>query len=157
MSTETMHQNSGGADVPLRCWTILGLAALEKPQHRATILRYVANFGLSYSNTLLYLASPEGVLGWSPVTAATMSSAFTAMKIWILLASDSDNDGGLVNENPDETSTFERMIWNEVWPPFEKIIHVSMFSSLDSASVCVDGTSKVLWIVTCFFFSQSPP
>ena len=130
---------------------MLGLAALQKPQHRVTILRYVANFGFSYSNTLQYLASPEAVSGWAPVTAAAMSSAFAAMKIWILLACYLDNDGDPGSEKSEEAFTFERMVWNETWPPFEKIIHVSMSLSLDSASVRIDGAPEIPWEVTCSF------
>jgi len=125
----------------LRCWALLGLAALQQPQHRVTVLRYVATFGLSYSNTLQYLASPEAVSGWAPVTAAAMSSAFAAMKIWILLACNLDNDGDPGNKKPEEAFTFERMVWNETWPHFEKIIHVSMSLSLDSAS----PITSVIW------------
>ncbi|KAF8328909.1 uncharacterized protein EI90DRAFT_3063988 [Cantharellus anzutake] len=124
---DVMGSNSNRNDVSLRCWAALGLAALETPRHRLTMLQHVANFGLSYSKTLQHLAYPEAVSGWAPVAAAAMSSAFAAMKIWILLAWNED----VLIEEPDEACSFERIVWNEVWPPFEKVINVSMSSSFD--------------------------
>jgi len=97
---------------------------------------HVPSFSLAYANSLQVMDGHSSALTWSPSAAGDVSSAYAAIKLWLLLAGETAsrrvNDSAGVSmpaENTQHGDNEERRIWNEVWPPFEHMIQASMIAA----------------------------
>lgn len=98
------------------------------------------SFSLSYVSALQILNSPEALSGWSPDAAAAVSVGYAAFRLWMLLAAAGDHQLNS-DEGHDEAANEERRVWNEVWPPFERVVLTSI-SSPDESQTVRDVTSS---------------
>lgn len=130
-------QMSGRTNVPLRVWSALALATLTESSKNPALLMHTTLFGISYSSTLNSIndqLSLRGTLG--PSAGSEVSHGYAAIKLWILLAQrvgdrgERDDRAGVVNSDREQ-----RRIWNEAWPPFEKLLNLSTMNSDETSLV----------------------
>jgi hypothetical protein len=109
---------------------------------RNALLAQAAPFGISYSNTLNSLSDQLFSKGLLPSAGPEVNHAFAAIKLWLLLAlrTGYEKPAGTSSDVID-SDTEQRRIWNEVWPPFERLLALSA-NSEDEASLV--GVSDVV-------------
>jgi hypothetical protein len=135
-----MLSSPSRSQLPLRAWNMLVLEALRQPLQTSTIDVFVqlSTFSQVYSATLQACMANMS----SPVFSAIAESpdgdvnhAYAAVKLWILLArkrawhqgsgaSSAPLDHGI------EQDLAEFRVWNEIWPPFQRL---TMLSLVDGA------------------------
>jgi hypothetical protein len=98
------------------------------------------DFASTYALSLAHMST-----GYSlPETQALdLNQAFTAIKLWIMLArktiirtTQSDTSpptGSLLGSEASESTGQENVVWNELWPPFETLIIASAAGDAESA------------------------
>ncbi|KAI0780831.1 hypothetical protein BD413DRAFT_500442 [Trametes elegans] len=114
----------------VRAWNILVLGALSRPSGMAATLlfQHFTAFTLAYCTSLNNYQNPY-VLAENPDAQdrahADISYAYASIKLWLLLARKAaserppvDASGGLL----DNEGLAAKMVWNEVWPPFDAVI-----------------------------------
>lgn len=78
--------------------------------------------------------------------AAEINRAYVAIKLWLLVIQTSDTvqgDARDVEINFDkESDNFAKLIWNELWPPFERIV-----TSFEADAI--NGNAPVSFNATC--------
>lgn len=113
----------------VRAWDILLIGALSRPSGTAAtvLLKYFTAFTLAYSTSLNPYHTPS-VLD-SPDTQdrahADISYAYASMKLWLLLARKTAVEQPVVGASgslQDIEGFAVKMIWNELWPPFESVL-----------------------------------
>ncbi|KAF8522278.1 hypothetical protein BU17DRAFT_44873 [Hysterangium stoloniferum] len=117
--------------VSVRVWNLITLAGLETPSPDGAqkLLTLLPNFVAVFASSLRLPLS--GVLNDS--AALSVNHAFASVKLWILLArrSCSDMESSIIAAHPVESDGAERLVWNELWPPFERLL-VQSLSNLSS-------------------------
>lgn len=104
------------------------------------------SFGISYQTTLNSLSDQlMSGAGLPPSTGAEVNHAYAAIKLWLLLAQRTDayieTDADEVIERVDPSGSRQggdlqqRRIWNETWPPFERLLNLTAQSNDDSSLV----------------------
>lgn len=101
----------------VRVWNLVSLGSLKSPTSDAAqkLLVLLPHFVVAYVSLLR--VPMFGVLNES--AAPSVNHAFASVKLWMLIArkaSVHDTAGA-----PDSDSA-ERMVWNELWHPFEKLL-----------------------------------
>jgi len=126
------------AHPPVRAWNALALTALSTTGSLPAfnLIYFLPSFAVSFATSLRPLsiisihAPPE-------TYSLELNQAFTAIKLWLLLcrkmqdvgttlSSDDRTALGARDDGSEEESRTERRIWNELWPPFERILVTSM-------------------------------
>lgn len=148
MPTYDAFQASGRANVPLKVWSALALGALVDSPESPALLMNMISFGISYSNALNGLSdqlSSQGV--FAPSAGSEVNHGYAAVKLWLLLAQ-RVGDRGQMDEKAEIVNSDgeQRRVWNEAWPPFERLLNLSITNS-DEASL-VSTVSDVLHIST---------
>ncbi|KZT09437.1 uncharacterized protein LAESUDRAFT_741739 [Laetiporus sulphureus 93-53] len=119
----------------LRVWNILVLAALQTPigAHTFAFWGYFPDFSLAFCQSLGAYQQPQHTTGFDPHAPAhgEVSSAYAAIKLWLLLArkiaqqnSHDGISGGLKRVSKDGELQSIKMVWNDLWPPFERMMGV---------------------------------
>lgn len=107
-------------------WNLIALAGLETPSPDGpqNLLALFPNFVAVFASSLRLPLS--GVLNDS--AALSVNHAFASVKLWILLVrrSCSDMESSAITAHPVESDDAERMVWNELWPPFERLLIQSL-------------------------------
>jgi len=105
--------------VAVRVWNLLVLATLEydDPGLSGTLLTFLPQFVSVYA-AALRIPSP---LASHEFAALNVNYAFASLKLWILLARKTHASS--------ELDAAERMVWNELWPPFERLFVQSLEES----------------------------
>ncbi|KZT67735.1 hypothetical protein DAEQUDRAFT_712938 [Daedalea quercina L-15889] len=123
----------------LRAWNILVLAALQSRHSRSAslVLDLFTPFASAYCNSLIgyqRIGGPYQTAQYDPVHT-DVSIAYASIKLWLLLAQhvaaqkqrsasafgEGTQQGG---SGVSETILMSKMIWNELWPPFERVVAV---------------------------------
>ncbi|KAI0362213.1 hypothetical protein OH77DRAFT_1416438 [Trametes cingulata] len=113
----------------VRVWNILLIGALSRPSGMAANLmfQHFTAFMLAYCTSLnLYhspamLATPEA----QDRAHADISYAYASIKLWLLLARKAASESPAIDASgglQDREGMMAKMVWNEVWPPFETVI-----------------------------------
>ncbi|KAI0324520.1 hypothetical protein GY45DRAFT_1288775 [Cubamyces sp. BRFM 1775] len=113
----------------VRAWDILLIGALSRPSGAAatTLLKHFTAFTLAYSTSLntyhtpSMLDSPDA----QDRAHADISYAYASIKLWLLLARKAAAEQPAVSASgglQDFEGYTVKMIWNELWPPFESVI-----------------------------------
>ena len=113
----------------VRVWNILALAALSRPDGAASALlfEHFLTFSFAYSQSLSPYQSVQGLdhPDAQDRAHADLSYAYAAIKLWLLLSRKAasghpgvDATGAL----QDGEGLAAKMVWNELWPPFEIVI-----------------------------------
>ncbi|TFY64018.1 hypothetical protein EVJ58_g2900 [Rhodofomes roseus] len=140
----------------LRSWNILILAALQSRHQRSAslVLDLFTTFVSAYCSALAgfqRVAMPYQALQQSPAHT-DVSGAYASIKLWLLLAGHVEVQkqrsveaiGSLREEDYTGTETLltSKMIWNELWPPFERAM-----SALEAEVHAGSGTpiASTLW------------
>jgi hypothetical protein len=77
--------------------------------------------------------------------AADINRAYVALKLWLLIT----QNFGSIREGPNEVGLSKesdnsaRNVWNELWPPFERIA-MSFVNDAQQGNVSVSSTSQTL-------------
>lgn len=120
---------------PLRVWNVLVLASLQKPDgtHTFTLWEHFVNFSLAFGQSLGVYQQPQHAAGFDmhAPSHSDISSAYAAIKLWLLFARKVAQQGlhrslseGTRHISKDEELENSRMVWNELWPPFERLMSI---------------------------------
>lgn len=112
------------SSTPVRVWNLVALGGLKtsKSDGAQKLLLLLPHFMVAYVSLLR--AAISGVLNES--AAPSVNHAFASVKLWMLIARKTcmedtmDEVGALSSDNA------ERMVWNELWPPFERLLVQSL-------------------------------
>ncbi|TFK89146.1 hypothetical protein K466DRAFT_545801 [Polyporus arcularius HHB13444] len=125
----SLMQNLHRRPMAVRGWNNLALAALSRPSgtSAAMLFEHFSTFSLAYNLSISQYQSVQ-MLDNSEAqdrAHADISYAYAAIKLWLLLArkasighSGVDATGAL----QDAEGIAAKMVWNELWPPFEAVI-----------------------------------
>lgn len=114
--------------MPLRAWNLILLAALSSntTAAAATLFSYFHGFAFVYHRTL---RTYQNFLndGSQEVAHADISRAYASIKLWLLLCRKATaiQEVNVVQAKTglqDKESPLVKMVWNEVWPPFEAVL-----------------------------------
>ncbi|OBZ75571.1 hypothetical protein A0H81_04216 [Grifola frondosa] len=114
----------------IRAWNVFLLAALNEPSGAlaALLFEHFSAFSLAYSTSLTPYQHPQQSTDpdAQDIAYVDISYAYAAIKLWLLLARKA---AGHQRELSNDTSTVRdgenfasKMVWNELWPPFESVI-----------------------------------
>lgn len=133
--------------MPLKVWSALALGALADSPESPALLMNMVPFGISYSNALNGLSdqlSSQGV--FSPSAGSEINHGYAAVKLWLLLAQ-RVGDRGQMDEKAEIVNSDgeQRRVWNEAWPPFERLLNLSIANSDETSLVSItsDGLSHI--------------
>lgn len=134
---------------------MLALAALRNihKQSAALLFGYFSIFALAYSHALGVFQQPQQLLSVDSQDSAhiEISNAYVAIKLWLLLVRKTasshresrerlgDLDNADVLQDGEILAT--KMVWNELWPPFGRVMSVLEADVLAGhVSVCMFTT-----------------
>ncbi|KAF8590616.1 hypothetical protein K439DRAFT_1382139 [Ramaria rubella] len=110
----------------VRVWNLVVLASLKRasPESAQKLLNLLPNFVMAYVSSLRLPLS--GVLNES--AAPSVNHAFASVKLWMLLARKAyfRENRPSIGQDASDSDNEERKIWNEMWPPFERLLIQSM-------------------------------
>lgn len=103
----------------IRVWNLLVLASLEhsNPAPAQKLFKLLQSFSFLYTATLRF-ATPGSQYDQS---ALAVNHAFASVKLWLLLARKC-HQATHYNRRNEESDKAERQVWNELWPPFERLL-----------------------------------
>lgn len=114
--------------MPVRAWNLILLAALSSNSTAAAaiLFDYFHGFALVYHRSLRAYQQVN-YDNSQDVAHADISRAYTAIKLWMLLCRKATaiQQVSVAQNNVnalDKESALARMIWNELWPPFEMVL-----------------------------------
>ncbi|PCH38065.1 hypothetical protein WOLCODRAFT_136025 [Wolfiporia cocos MD-104 SS10] len=145
----------------VRVWNIIALAALESNRNAsaAVLLQYFSTFISVYYQSLATFQRPQGgpEVDTRTSTHKVISGAYAAIKLWLLVARGasarrreirdplSGTSDAQTESSRNEENLAMKMVWNELWPPFGRVLsvleadahegHVSLLTSTIWASV----------------------
>ncbi|PIL24081.1 hypothetical protein GSI_13832 [Ganoderma sinense ZZ0214-1] len=135
--------------ITVRVWNVLTLAALSRPSgsSAALLFEHFPIFTLAYCTSL---QSYQTVLTLDSSDAqdhahTDISTAYAAIKLWLLLARKAASEHQSVDASgalQDGEGMAAKMVWNELWPPFETII--TAFEG-DARSGTVSPLASSVW------------
>lgn len=99
---------------------------------------HATSFGISYFNTVNSLSEQLASNGLSRNAGSEVSHAYAAIKLWLLLAQragDGRRDQVVVGLEGAGSDIQQRRIWNEAWPPFERLLGLSVNCSDEASAV----------------------
>ncbi|KAI8998560.1 hypothetical protein BD414DRAFT_519687 [Trametes punicea] len=113
----------------VRVWDILLIGALSRPSGLAAALlfRHFSAFALSYCTSLHVYNSPAALDSAEAQDRAhaDISYAYASIKLWLLLARKASGERPSTDDSAglhDGEDLAAKMVWNELWPPFESVI-----------------------------------
>ena len=146
--------------VTVRVWNVLALAALSltSGSSAALLFEHFSIFTLAYCTslqpyqTVLTLDSSDA----QDHAHADISTAYAAIKLWLLLARKAASEHQGVDASgalQDGEGMAAKMVWNELWPPFETII--TAFEG-DARSGTVSPLASSIWtsVADLFLFMR---
>ncbi|CDO71214.1 hypothetical protein BN946_scf184863.g9 [Trametes cinnabarina] len=120
----------GKNSMTVRVWNILLIGALPRTSTMtATLLfQHFPFFTLAYSTSLSPYGTPSGSDGPDAQDRAhaDISYAYASIKLWLLLARKIAGEQSSVAPSgalQDNEGAAAKMIWNELWPPFENVVN----------------------------------
>lgn len=119
----------------LRFWNNLVLAALQNSRMASATLvfEYFSIFTLAYSHCLGAYHQPQQLLSVDSTGSAQtdVSGAYLSIKLWLLLVRRAAErhrerlgEQGRAGSQHDTEVLTMKMVWNELWPPFERVMTV---------------------------------
>lgn len=137
--SEFQNQRNPQIILSIRLCNVLVLAALQSSEYGflSEILSQLPVFSVAFKNLLsgntLSTELPK------ELTAAVVNHAYTSIKLWLLLARKCKSHTGSISEslNPyaEEVEYEELRVWNELWPPFERLLTSDTTLRSDTRSV----------------------
>lgn len=127
------EQKSGRQMLSVRAWNIILLKAIQvrsKTTNKRLVM-HLSDFSPAYHASLQRHSSSGGHP--SEVTVTDINQAYISIKLWLLLASTccesnfGEDPSSVVMVMNDDKVSDERAaiaIWNELWPPFERLLYV---------------------------------
>ncbi|EKM55576.1 uncharacterized protein PHACADRAFT_256290 [Phanerochaete carnosa HHB-10118-sp] len=111
----------------VRTWNAIVLAGLSVngSQSPSLLLRYFHAFVLPYYTSLEPLQAISEHQGLGDVESNQISRAYIAIKLWLLVVLRLLGSGlGTSSEESTDIASLHqcRMVWNELWPPFEAVV-----------------------------------
>ena len=99
----------------VRAWNILFLASLMGPREHLQDLLFaeLPNFLRAYQSTLRFDSRPGS--GYPETWSTDINHGYIAIKLWIMLAH--------ITASNRESDVAYFIVWNELWPPFERLLH----------------------------------
>lgn len=140
MSDNAVEQRVSKANTNVRAWNVVGTAALmhKSDQVAVAMLQHLPAYSLaSFAVIRGYLQA-----GTSPSDAAVtdINHAYVGIKIWLLLAKR--------QADKDEKGTAKVIaVWNELWPPFERLVELFISDMQVEGSSFVSRTTRSLFAV----------
>lgn len=129
-------------------WNALVFVALEDTLFASALFQHLQSFSFSYSASLQHLPSTSSASIFDS-TAADVSQAYTAIKLWLLAARVRtlviDDAEGSVLKIDEDVSHAERRVWNAVWPSFERILGLATIASSDDISVSTPSLGGLMF------------
>jgi hypothetical protein len=110
----------------LRTWNILLIAALSSATEDwgAMLLAHFQTFAVTYYNELRSFTR-SGVGRPEYVAANNMiNHSYASVKLWLLLSQKLASRRAVINGNEAGKYLDGLMIWNELWPHFERLVNV---------------------------------
>ena len=113
----------------VRGWNILVLAALSRSSgaSAALLFEHFSTFSLAYNLSLNQYQSVHMLdnADAQDRAHADISYAYASIKLWLLLARKASQEHSGVDATgalQDAEGIAAKMVWNELWPPFETVI-----------------------------------
>ncbi|GJJ12125.1 hypothetical protein Clacol_006366 [Clathrus columnatus] len=103
----------------VRIWNLVTLASLEQSDSTAgqKLFKLLPTFSYLYAATLRFASSGSQY----DHSALAVNHAFASVKLWLLLARKCHQARNLARRS-EESDKAERQVWNELWPPFERLL-----------------------------------
>ncbi|CCM02372.1 uncharacterized protein FIBRA_04467 [Fibroporia radiculosa] len=124
------------SQVPTRTWNVLVIAALQSSHDvsASLIFDYFPAFSLAYSSCLEPYKDPQRLASLEAQNSAyiDISGAYASIKLWLLLVRKAANhhrearerlsEDREVNMLQDGEILATKTVWNELWPPLDRIM-----------------------------------
>lgn len=143
---------------------MLTLRAIQSPSQKtsADFFTHLSRFSYVYHLSLRLHTHTVGIP--KDLEASDISYAFSAIKLWLLLARRCSNDAFVTQSQDLTEGSLSRdrnalQVWNELWPPFENLVTMSEIDPEDvetlvsNTSLEAYVTSKLIVFITahCIF------
>ncbi|KAH8117558.1 hypothetical protein DFH11DRAFT_1504486 [Phellopilus nigrolimitatus] len=130
---EFAYERSGRHALAVRAWNVLVLQALQTSfatdRSAMRLFSHLSTFSAVYHTSLWLHGHSIGLP--QELTTSDVNQAFIALKLWSLLARKCSEemlaDDAIVLSTTDHASENRNilMVWNELWPPFERLVSLS--------------------------------
>lgn len=117
----------------MRAWNALALESLQSGAEGKPAVQLFENFASFSATYHISLRAHTLTLGLSPeMTSSEINQAFIAIKLWLLLSRKCTEEAQAIDNDemlPLAVYVLEdrnaSLVWNELWPPFERLISLS--------------------------------
>lgn len=152
-------QRNGRQALSVRAWNILILKAIQLRSKTTSqrLIVHLSDFSPIYYGSLQRPTMATGAL--SEITVTDINQAYVSIKLWLLLARSCVVESGagpesVVTVASDDNSYDERAalsIWNELWPPFERLLHVYDVDTISAEVSVSDNPIATKYELTIVF------
>lgn len=104
------------------------------------LLEHLAPVSLAYSNALDKVDDQLRGRDANPRVGEEVSHAYASMKLWLLLCSQDEN--GMWTKRESRKTATQLQVWNEMWPPFERLILTSLTNESEAWAVSAHALRK---------------
>ncbi|KAL5490495.1 hypothetical protein ACEPAI_5328 [Sanghuangporus weigelae] len=130
---ENSHERNGRHSLSVRAWNALALESLQIGTEGNPAIQLFETFSMFSATYHTSLRAHSLTLGLPPdMTSSEINQAFVAIKLWLLLARKCseeaqgiDSDAVLSTINYASEDRNASLVWNELWPPFERLVFLS--------------------------------
>ena len=132
---------------------LLAGLSLENSQCSMVLLRHFPAFVSTYYAALEPLQSTvSDNLALSDTESNVLSRAYISLKLWLLLVQKSpranENEGRITESSTYIVVQGYRMVWNELWPPFEAVV-MGMLHNNNAANSLVSANTYLIEVFIC--------
>lgn len=118
-----------GSEITVRTWNFLlfSILTMDWSDSGLNLWRALSRFSQSYNKMIQsMMSSPRTLL--QDTTSIDISNALLSMRLWMLLVQQICDQSALstVVGHVMDRDHCERLLWNEIWPPFERLLSVSI-------------------------------
>ncbi|TDL27495.1 hypothetical protein BD410DRAFT_782583 [Rickenella mellea] len=131
------------AALSVRSWNLLALNALQSPTrgHALTLLDHLSSFSATYYLSLRMAVHSSGLP--PDISSYDVNQAFFAIKLWLLLSQKCGrNETTISNEQPWDEDGDTGLVWNELWPAFERLLTLSQ---MDAETGNTSPICSIIW------------
>lgn len=106
----------------VRAWNLVVLSAALYPSNGPAqmLMEYLPNFAAYYSRCL----RPYSQMDTAPqeLLHVDMNRAYASIRLWLVLCRKAATKDDQSDGTPDKETHSSRVVWNELWPPFETVV-----------------------------------
>ncbi|KAK7693414.1 hypothetical protein QCA50_002982 [Cerrena zonata] len=150
------HPKPRNPSMTIRAWNLILLSAASCPSGAPAqmLLTFLPSFASEYSRCLRPYSqmetAPQDMLHFD------VNRAYASIRLWLILcrkAASGDHDilGGTWDNPVDKETLWSRIVWNELWPPLETVVH-ALPTDIQIGSLAALASSVASSVADLFLF-----